>query len=441
MTEVPIKALPDWREACRVWLKIGCLGLGGPLVQIALLHRILVQDKRWLREEQFVRALNFCMMLPGPEAQQLATYSGWLLHGWRGALAAGLLFLLPGFIGIGMLAMAYVTLGQVTELAEILYGVKAAMIALVAEALLRIGRRTLISPVPGVLAVLVFAGISWLHLPYPILVVGTGCIMAMSGRITRRTPPEVTARNRSSDPECTQNALRSFLRTAGIWVVIWLLPIAACFWLTGPNSLWTEMGIFFGHVAIVTFGGAYAVLAYVSQQVVMEREWLNAAQMLDGLAVAGILPGPLIQVTQWVGFLAAASHEAGMDAVVAGWLAASLVAWVVYAPSFLWICALAPLDERWSGNARWELFLQGVSAAVMGAMASFALWFFYHVLFPEQTEVGWRVEQMGALSPDMLAMGIALMAGGMVFVYRWGVMRVLALGMGLGLAGQWVIRW
>ena len=388
-------------EALRLWMKVGLLSFGGPAGQIALMHRLIVDEKRWLGEARFLHALNYCMLLPGPEAQQLATYIGWLLHGVRGGVAAGLLFFLPGAIVMLTLSVLYVTYAQLTLVNAIFYGVKAAVLAIVVEAIFRIGRRALKSRLHLSVAAAAFAALFFFAVPFPVIV----ATAALVGFAAERLSPslsrgrETNAANRADEgdglidralargalPHTKPRALKTVL-TAALWLCIWLLPVAALYLLVGPDNTFTTIGTFFSQMAVVTFGGAYAVLAYVGQEAVLTHHWLTTPEMMDGLALAETTPGPLILVLQHVGFVAAFRDAAGLDPYFAGVVGAALTLWVTFMPSFLWIFAGAPYAEALRKNAALSAALAAITAAVVGVILNLALWFALHVIFAKVDE-------------------------------------------------------
>lgn len=366
---------PSFREAFGVWARIGCLGFGGPAGQIALLHREVVERRGWLDEERFRHALGFCMLLPGPEAQQLATYVGWLMHGVRGGLAAGLMFVLPGFAVIVALSWLYAAFGTLPDVAAVFLGVKAAVVAIVLQALLRLGRKGLTDRLSLALAGAAFFSLAVLNLPFPMVVLAAGVIGAVAAR--GNGGPVAGSRE--------PGLARRTLLTAVVWTAAWLVPVAAVVAGFGADSVVARMGVFFAQAAAVTFGGAYAVLAYVAQAV-EQAGWLAHGQMLDGLGLAETTPGPLILVLVFVGFVGAwQAAPPGLEAVWA-LAAAGITAWAIFAPSFLWIFAGAPHMERLRSAARLTGALGGVSAAVVGVVASLALWFALRLLFAETAQ-------------------------------------------------------
>ncbi|GAA5065965.1 chromate efflux transporter [Roseibacterium beibuensis] len=360
---------PTLSEITRVFGRIGLLSFGGPAAQIALMHRELVEDRPWLTEKQYLNALSFCMLLPGPEAMQLATYAGWRLHGTLGGLIAGLFFVVPGALVILALAALYATYGDI-PLAEALFlGIKAAVIVIVAQALWRVSKKALSGRRAWALAIAAFLGLFVFALPFPLIVLGAGLIGAMTARGGGTSPPHAVPMART-------------LHTVLLWGAIWLVPLGAL-WLVAPGGTLAEIGLFFAKLAVVTFGGAYAVLAWMVQEVVQTHGWLTTAQMMDALGLAETTPGPLILVTEFVGFLAGA-YEGGIALGVA---AALVTLWVTFAPCFLWIFAGAPYVEWIATQPRLTGALSAITAAVVGVIANLSLWFALHVVFAEVRRV------------------------------------------------------
>ncbi|HEU5135914.1 MAG TPA: chromate efflux transporter [Steroidobacteraceae bacterium] len=422
----------SFAEATRTWLRIGLLSFGGPAGQIAVMHRILVEEKRWIGEERFLHALSYCMLLPGPEAQQLATYVGWLMHGIRGGLVAGLLFVLPGFLAIMALSVAYVLWQQQPIVEGVFLGLKAAVIALVIEALLRIGKRALRSRAAVWVAVLAFIALAVLRLPFPLIILGAGVAGYLRARLglgsfaaapvtpvgTAGPPPLVDAGllTRVRPP-----AMRS-IKLLALWLPLWFAPVLACAWLLGTDSTYTQLGVFFSKMAVVTFGGAYAVLAYVAQQAVERFAWVTPTQMVDGLGLAETTPGPLILVVQFVGFLAAYQAAGAAHPLLAGALGAVLTVWVTFVPCFLWIFLGAPYIEALRGNVALASALATITAAVVGVIANLALWFASHVLFARPGPYGLPDPASLRIVPALLT-GVALAS---MFVFKWNLARTLA---------------
>lgn len=427
-------------DAFWVWLRVAALSFGGPAAQISVMHRIIVEEKKWISEAKFLHALNYCMLLPGPEAQQLATYLGWLMHRTVGGLVAGLLFIAPGFLAILALSIIYLEFSQATWFNAVFFGLKAAVLAVVIEAVTRLSRRALTSRVLLVVATCAFVGMFFLDIPFPIIILGAGLMGAGLGVVRPQwlgaklnsTPVEhADAAHASAQPKAVRT-----LATASLWLLIWLTPIAVCWLWLGPLHVFTTMGTFFGQAALVTFGGAYSVLAYVAQQAVESFGWLSPAEMLDGLAMAETTPGPLIMVLQFVGFLAAARAETGLTPLVAGVVGSGLTVWVTFAPSFLWIFVGAPYVEALQG-VRWlNTALTFITAAVVGVIAKLAVWFGGHVLFANVGE-----HELGPLHIMWPEVGTFDVAAGAITLgsclallrLRWGVGPTLAVAAAIGL--------
>ena len=423
-------AHPSFAEATRLWFKVGCLGFGGPAGQIALMHRLVVDERKWVGEAQFLHALNFCMLLPGPEAQQLATYIGWLLHGVRGGLAAGILFVLPGFCVILALSAAYAAFGQLPWLMGVFFGLKCAVIALVAEALWRVAKRALKQPMHVVVAVLAFLALFVFRVPFPIVILAAAIVgLAMAWRSEGRAAP-----TDEKVLEQTSKAPRPF-RTALIGAALWLGPIALLTALLGSTHIFPQMGWFFAKMAVVTFGGAYAVLAYVAQQAVQGYGWLTTGNMIDGLALAETTPGPLILVLSFVGFYAAHQQHGALAPMFAGTLGAIFVTWVTFVPSFIWIFLGAPYVERLRQNRFLSAALAMVTAAVVGVIANLALWFALHVLFRDVSEVSFGIATItwpDWRSADLVAVGLSIAAGLALLHWRINLVKVLLASGAIG---------
>ncbi len=419
-------------EATRTWARIGLLSFGGPAGQIAVMHRVLVEEKRWLDEPRFLHALSYCMLLPGPEAQQLATYIGWLLHGTRGGLVAGILFVLPGFLAIMALSVIYVLWQQHPLMEGLFLGLKAAVIALVIEAVIRIGRRAVKSPAERWIALLAFIAIAFARLPFPLIVLGAGLAGYLRARLGPRSFAATLANPHATDASSplaidsgqlgrAQPSVRRSLKLLALWLPLWFAPVLLCAALLGAASTYTQLGVFFSKMAVVTFGGAYAVLAYVAQQAVERFSWVTPAQMLDGLGLAESTPGPLILVLQFVGFLAAYQAAGSDHPLLAGVLGAVLTVWVTFVPCFLWIFLGAPYIEALRGNAALSSALSAITAAVVGVIANLALWFASHVLFARLGRYGlpdWSTLQ---ITPALLT-AVALT---LLFALKWTLARTL----------------
>lgn len=411
------------------WLRIGLLGFGGPAGQIALMHRVVVEEQRWLDDKRYLAALNFCMLLPGPEAQQLATYCGWVRHGILGGLIAGGLFVLPGALVMLVLATLYVVHGDTPLVAALFYGIKAVVLAVVVEALLRVARRALTHRRHWLLAGLAFLALFLFALPFPLVIIGAGLIGWVSTRAAT-----ANAGDAESGPAADRR--RTFVPPL-LCAAAWGTPVLLAALLLGPDHVLTEIGLFFSRMAVVTFGGAYAVLAYVAQAAVADYHWLTAAEMLDGLGLAETTPGPLVLVLQFVGFVAAWREAAPFTPWVAGLLGAVMTLWVTFAPSFLWIFAAAPHLERLHRMPRLQGALAGITAAVVGVILNLSLWFALHLLF---ADVGtWHAGPFQMAAPaltsfDPKAAGLAVLAGLALLRWRVGLLPTLAGGATAGLA-------
>ncbi len=418
---------PAFVEALGVWAKIGVLSFGGPAGQIALMHRILVEERKWIDEQRFMPALNFCMLLPGPEATQLATYVGWRMHGVSGGLAAGLLFVLPGAAVMLALSMLYVAFGRVPAVEAVFVGIKAAVLAIVVEALLRISRRALQGGADIAIAAAAFVGIFLLAIPFPVIVAAAALIGFVRGIGQTYAVPA------TAEPITVTAA--STIGTILLWLGIWILPLLAIAGLLGPDHVLAQVAWFFSKLAVVTFGGAYAVLAYMAQAAVEGYGWLDAGEMLDGLGLAETTPGPLILVTQFVGYLAA-HHSGGGSPLLLGVLGAAVALWATFVPCFLWIFAFAPYIERLNSEPRLRSALRAVTAAVVGVIFNLAVWFALHVVFadvPERSLGPLRVLVPDAASVSGGALALSLLAIALLFVWRCGIFTMLAACGGLAL--------
>ncbi|MDA5193470.1 chromate efflux transporter [Govanella unica] len=424
---------PGFGEAVLVWLRIGCLSFGGPAGQIALMHRILVEEKRWISEPRFLHALNYCMLLPGPEAQQLAVYVGWLLHRTLGGVVAGLLFVLPGALVMQALAALYAGFHALAPVAALFFGIKAAVLAIVIEALLRISRRALRNGWLYVLAGASFLALFLFGLPFPLVILMAGLIgfSQASSRVFEQPPHE-----EEPLPDHTRPRPGQSLRVLLIWGTVWLLPLLLLVLLLGRGHVLTEIGLFFSQMAVVTFGGAYAVLSYVAQEAVQQFGWLAPGEMFDGLGLAETTPGPLILVLEFVGFLAAFRDSGMVNPYVMGAFGALVVLWMTFAPCFLWIFLGAPYIEVIRGNRRLNAALTAITAAVCGVILNLSLWFALHVLFRDMVSVrigGVAVSLPEVASFDGEAFMLALVAALAVFYLRLGILPVLGLSAGLGI--------
>jgi chromate transporter len=437
--------------AVRAWFAISLQTFGGPAGQIAVMQRTLVDEKRWIGQRRFLHAMNYCMLLPGPEAQQLATYVGWLLHGTRGGLVAGGLFVLPGVLALLVLSAIYVAFGETTAVLAVFAGLAPAVLAIVAQAVVRVAKRALNSRALGAIAVLAFLALALFGVPFPIVVALAGFAGWALGRWRPSALPQKSTPEAAEDgppPVISDDVLhtelptnRRTLRVLLAGLLVWGLPIAAVALLTGTHSVFTQQGLFFSGAAVVTFGGAYAVLAYVAQQAVQVYGWLAPGEMVRGLALAETTPGPLIMVVQFVAFLGAYRAPGDLDPWVAAVLASLLVTWVTFVPSFLFVLLGAPYMERLRGNRSLSAALTGITAAVVGVIANLGLYFAVHTLFSETRDVGWsgmslELPEPGSLRP--VSLGIAVVAAVLIFRLKWSVLRVLGVCAVLGLVAALV---
>jgi chromate transporter len=431
-----------FRDAVRVWLKIGLLSFGGPAGQIAMMHRILVDEKRWIGEARYLHALNYCMLLPGPEAQQLATYVGWLLHRTVGGLVAGILFVLPGALVMLALSIVYALYSDLPLIDALFFGIKAAVLAIVVEAVLRIGRRALGNQAMYAIAALAFIAIFFFSVPFPLIVVAA----ALIGFLGAQFDPDrfivirghggadgvavVDAALESGRLDHTRPSFGRALRVIAICLPLWFGPIILALFLLGGDDVFTQIGWFFSKLAVVTFGGAYAVLAYMAQQAVEAHGWLAPGEMLDGLGLAETTPGPLIMVVQFVGYLAAFRNPGVLDPLTAGIIGAALATWVTFVPCFLWIFLGAPYIEKLRDNQNLSAALSGITAAVVGVVLNLAVWFGMHVVFRQvgSFELGPASIPLPSLaSTDIAALGLSLFAIWLTFGKHLGLFVTLGL--------------
>jgi chromate transporter len=433
---------PSLYDATRIWARIGLLSFGGPAGQIALMHRILVEEQRWLGEKRFLHALNYCMLLPGPEAMQLAVYIGWLMHRTAGGLIAGVLFVLPGLIAIMALSWIYALFGDVGVVEAVFFGLKAAVLAIVAQAVIRIGTRALKNRAMIAIATAAFVAIFAFAVPFPLIILCAGLIGFFGARAglpafkgggghgNMGAVPVAdadTLLGEESPGHTLVNRAYAF-RISAVFGLLWLAPVAVLFGTLGGGHVFAQIAGFFSVLAVVTFGGAYAVLAYVAQEAVQNFGWLAPSEMLDGLGMAETTPGPLIMVTQFVGFLGAFRDAGDLPPLLAGTLGGLLTTWVTFAPCFLWIFLGAPFIERLRDNAVLTASLTAITAAVVGVILNLAVWFGLHVLFDDVRKV-----TMGVLhlelpvwsSLNRPAFGLVLLAFVAVFKFRQGPIAVL----------------
>lgn len=423
----------SFAEAFKVWLRVALLSFGGPAGQIAVMHRIVVEEQRWISEARFLHALNYCHLLPGPEAQQLAVYIGWLMHKTRGGVIAGTLFVVPGVTALMALSWIYVIWGNVSFVAGLLFGLKAAVLAVVIEAVLRVGRRALKSRLAVAVAAAAFIALFLFGIPFPLVVLAAAMI-GFTANSAGYAVGGKTAHGKNDDllgeeiPDHAQPSLVRAMKVVAVWAPLWLGTVVLLFLALGPEHVFTRLAIFFSEVAVVSFGGAYAVLAYVAQQAVETHHWLRPDEMLAGLGLAETTPGPLIMVVQYVGFLAGYRTPGAMSPLLAGTLAGLLVTWVTFTPCFLWVLLGAPYVEalrgvRWLGAA-----LSAVTAAVVGVILNLAVWFGIHVIFRET--VAWQGYGLNVSLPvlpsmDIFAALLAAAAAIAIFRFKVGIMQTL----------------
>jgi chromate transporter len=445
-------------ESLRVWLRVALLSFGGPAGQIAVMHRILVEEKGWISESRFLHALNYCMLLPGPEAQQLATYIGWLMHRTHGGLLAGGLFILPGVISILALSYIYAAFGKVGFVAALFFGLKAAVLAIVLEAVVRVGKRALKNGAMVALAALAFLAIFFFGVEFPIIVFGAALIGFMGGRLglqaflvqsahgSGKTEEAGVVDGLLGDdlPDHARPTVARSLRVSAIWLALWLVPVFALLLTLGPANVFSQIAVFFSKMAMVTFGGAYAVLAYVAQEAVEQYRWLQPGEMLDGLGMAETTPGPLIMVLQFVGFMAAFRDPGALPPMLAGTLGGLLATWVTFTPCFLWIFLGAPFVEQLRGNKALAAALSAITAAVVGVILNLAIWFAVHTVFREVRPVrgygfAFDAPVLASVNPWAFALSIAAVIA--IFRLKVGMMPILAAcslaGIVLHLAG-WI---
>ncbi len=442
-------------EAFWVWLRVAALSFGGPAGQIAVMHRVIVDEKKWVGESRFLHALSYCMLLPGPEAHQLTIYIGWLMHRWPGAIVAGGLFVVPGIISIMALSYVYAAFGSVPAVAALFFGLKAAVLAIVLQAVHRVGSRALKSQPMLVLAVLAFIGIFFLGVPFPLIVLAAavvGFVGARAGSSAFQVGGGHGSEGKGVDdeesllseelPEHARLTVARALRVSAVWLSLWLVPVIMIVAVLGVDHTFSEIGGFFSKMAVVTFGGAYAVLAYMAQQAVEHYGWLRPGEMLDGLGMAETTPGPLIMVVQFVGFLAAYRDPGSLPPMLAGTLGGLLATWCTFVPCFLWIGLGAPFIERLRDNKPLTGALAGITAAVVGVILNLAIWFALHTWFRETFPVrsygfGFDMPVLMSLGPWALALSVAAMVA--IFRFKAGTMQVLAAcsaaGVALYLAG------
>ncbi len=442
----------SFAEALAVWLRVAILSFGGPAGQIAVMHRILVEEKNWISEGRFLHALNYCMLLPGPEAQQLATYIGWLLHKTRGGIVAGGLFILPGVFAILALSYVYAAYGNVGLVEALFFGLKAAVLAIVIQAVVRIGRRALRNAAMVGIAALAFVAIFFFGAPFPLIVVTAGIVGFIGGRLGKAqfAAVEHQAKNLAAIdsmlaervPDHVRPDASRAMRIAAAWLALWLVPVAVLILGLGSANVFSQIAIFFSKMALVTFGGAYAVLAYVAQQAAQYYHWVGPREMLDGLGMAETTPGPLIMVVQFVAFMAAFREATGLPPMLAGTLGGLLATWVTFTPCFLWIFLGGPYIETMRGNKALAGALAAITAAVVGVILNLSIWFALHTLFRQTFPVrgfGLSFDAPVLASVDVAALALSVAAAIAIFRINLGMLVVLAAccvsGVMLRLAG------
>jgi chromate transporter len=446
--DAPARSAPShgvsFREAFWVWVRVAALSFGGPAGQIAVMHRIFVEEKRWIGETRFLHALNYCMLLPGPEAHQLIVYIGWLLHRTRGGIVAGTLFVLPGLICLGVLSWIYAVFGEIGAVQALFFGLKAAVLAVVLEAVVRVGRRALKSRAMVALAALAFIGIFFFGVPFPIII-AAAAVIGFAGNAAGlewfrasgghgpaaggvEGPAAIDEAFARDIPEHVRPSFPRLVKVAVIGLAVWLGPLLVLLAVVGPDNVFTTIAAFNAKMAVVTFGGAYAVLAYMAQQAVENYHWLKPDEMLVGLGFAETTPGPLISVVQFVGFMAAFRHSGTLDPVLAGTLGGILAKWTTFVPSFLWIFLGAPYIEALQGNKALTAALSAITAAVVGVILNLAIWFALHTLFgqvDEQHAYGMvlQVPVLTTLNVASLVLSIAAMIA--IFRFKAGMIQTL----------------
>lgn len=440
-----------FKQALRVWTKVAIYSFGGPAGQIAVMHKLLVEEKKWISENRFLHALNYCMLLPGPEAQQLAIYIGWLMHKLKGGLVAGILFVLPGFISILILSLLYAGFNDTSFVQALFYGIKPAVMAIVVQAVFKIGKRALKNEVMVLLSVMAFIAIFFFNVPFPIIVLSAGLIGYVGGKIWEEKfyvirGHEVVDESGNNDsnyfidrtihPQTIRPSWKKSIKTAAFWLALWFLPIGILVAVLGTSNIFVAEGIFFSKTAVVTFGGAYSVLAFIAQRAVETYGWLKPGEMLDGLGMAETTPGPLIQVVQFVGFMGAYRNPGVMDPVMAGVLASVVVTWVTFIPCFLFIFLGAPYIEYLRGNKSLTTALSGITAAVVGVVLNLGIWFTIHTVFDEVNSwqgYGMKLDIPVWQSADLIAILIGIAAFIALFKYKIDMLKVMGGSVVIGM--------
>jgi chromate transporter len=445
----------SFAEAVKVWAKIGLLSFGGPAGQVALMHKELVEERRWIDEERFLHALNYCMLLPGPEAQQLATYIGWLMHKTRGGVVAGGLFVLPGFFAMLGLCLLYAGFHEIPLVAAVFFGLKAAVLAVVVEAVLRIGKRALKGSFMRAVAALAFVAIFVFHVPFPLVVLSAGLGGLLGRRLLPGAFPDaaqakvasehgtvIDAMAAAGELEHTKPSRAHALRVVLAFAVLWAVPLLVFAVCLGRGSIFVREAVFFSKAAVVTFGGAYAVLAYIAQQAVEAYHWLRPGEMLDGLGLAETTPGPLIMVVEFVGFMGAFRNPGGLAPLWAGVWGAAVTVWVTFVPCFFWIFLGAPYVEALRGNRWLRAALSAITAAVVGVILNLSVWFGLHVMFRRVIDQSFGVARLPVpvlSSVDLAAVALSALAMLALFRFKLGLPKTLAASAALGAAWKLLV--
>ncbi|WPY98382.1 chromate efflux transporter [Christiangramia sp. OXR-203] len=440
-----------FREALKVWVKVAIHSFGGPAGQIAVMHKILVEEKKWISENRFLHALNYCMLLPGPEAQQLATYIGWLLHKTKGGLVAGLLFILPGFISILVLSILYAAYRDLGIVDAIFVGIKPAVLAIVIGAVIKIGKRALKNEVMVLMAALAFVAIFFFEVDFPYIVLAAGLTGFIGGKFWEEKFHVLKGHGDGSEKgkeylvdshiQQFRPSFKNTIKTVLLYLSLWALPLVMVALWVGVDSIFFAEGVFFSKTAVVTFGGAYSVLAYIAQKAVEDYGWLRSGEMLDGLGMAETTPGPLIQVVQFVGFMGAYRFAGTMDPLWAGILASLLVTWTTFVPCFLFIFTGAPYIEYLRGNKNLTSALSGITAAVVGVVLNLGVWFSIYTLFGEVNEsrsfgVRWLIPEWETINITSLIIG--LIAAFVYFILKWDMLKTILISVLCGIVYYFV---
>jgi chromate transporter len=449
---------PSFREAFGVWVSVAFNSFGGPVGQIAVMHRYLVEQKRWISESRFLHALNYCMLLPGPEAQQLAIYIGWLLHRIPGGIVAGTLFIIPGFVSILILSILYAGYQDLSVVQWLFFGLKPAVLAVVIEAVVRIGKRVLKNRLTVTLAGLSFVGIFFFDAPFPLIVVSAAIVGYVGGRVRPDLFSVSQGHSTNSDscdsplldsilkeqpPEHTKPSALRALTVALVSTILWFVPIAVILMLLGSKSVYFEQATFFSKAAVVTFGGAYAVLAYVAQQAVENYGWLTSGEMLDGLGLAETTPGPLILVLPFVGFLAAFRNAGDLHPMIAGTLGAMITTWATFVPCYLWVLVGGPYVETLRGNKSLHAAMSSITAAIVGVVLNLAVWFALHTVFASQRDVhvlGGHLQIPVWNTINIPALFIAIFAMVAIFRFKLSIIKTIGFSAMLGIVYHLFLR-